>query len=97
MKYSLEEQETHIYYEPIDKAWIYESSYAPHIKRLLKFKKYIVKQETDDAGHITAIKLAIPNNQLLINPFPKPHRKYSAAQKAKMRENLQKNIGGNQS
>ena len=93
MKYSLEEQETHIYYEPLDKVWIFESTYLPHIKRLIEFKQYMVEQETE-GDRTNYIKLEIPANELLINPFPKKHRQLSERQRAKMRQQLQNNLKG---
>lgn len=92
--YLIEDQETHIYYEPIDKKWIYETNYAPHIKKLLSFKKYIKATEKDDDGRIIYIRLAFDSNDFIINPFPKEHRKYTEAQKEKMRQQLAKNIKG---
>lgn len=92
-KYSLEEQETHIYYEPIDKVWVFESSYLPHIKKLVQYQKYLVEQDVDN-NRVNYIKLKIPVNELLINPFPKKHRQLSKEQRAKMRQRLQDNLTG---
>lgn len=97
MNYYLEDQETNIYYEPINKKWIYETNYAPHIKKLLHFKKHIVATEKGTDGRITYVRLAFANNEFIINPFPKEHRQYSEKQKVKMRQQLAKNVKGVQS
>lgn len=35
-KYSIDEQEAYIHYGPVEKRWLFETNYAPHIKKLQK-------------------------------------------------------------
>lgn len=53
----------------------------------------MVEQETE-GDRTNYIKLEIPANELLINPFPKKHRQLSERQRAKMRQQLQNNLKG---
>lgn len=79
MKYSLEEQETFIRFDPITKEWTYETSYTPHIAHMLKLLKEepdsLTNVETDinDDGSVSFVSAKASNN----NKFPMPSNKFN--------------------
>lgn len=104
MKYKLEEQETMIHYDPFDKKWIYETSYAPHIKSILDLLSESpdaftdIKKDLDDEGTIVNIRatasnidsIPMPANKFGKSMLPKKKREVTAAQRAQLKLQLAK-------
>jgi hypothetical protein len=61
--YSRPEQETHYNYDPIDKVWLVDSTYPPHIRRLLEHAD-IRDKETDADGRVIAVRGTVERNQV---------------------------------
>lgn len=94
MTYTLEEQETHIYFDASNRQWYIETNYAPHIVRLTKLglhKDKLAKLEYDEkTNKITNIRVPIDEEDFLIKPFPKKRRKLTDEEKKVLNERLKK-------
>lgn len=104
MKYKLEEQETIIHYDPFEKRWHYETSYAPHIKNILDLLSespdaFIdIKKDIDEEGNVSHISVTASNVESIPMPankfgktmLPKKKRELTAAQREKLNQQLAK-------
>lgn len=95
MTYTLEEQETHIYYDAVERKWYIETTYAPHIARLLK--QNVHKEDPNSVvtldekiDKVVYIKTAVNEDEYNIRPFPKKKRKLSDEKKQLLVDRLQK-------
>lgn len=61
--YSRLEQETHYNYDPITETWQVDSTYPPHIRRLLQHSD-ITDKQTDEKGRIIAVRGVLERNQV---------------------------------
>lgn len=94
-KYSIDEQETHIHYDPVEKRWLFETNYAPHIKKLQKLTGALSNavQEMDDDGRVMSIRGYVDNlEEFNVNPWPRQRqrRELSEEEKQELRERLAK-------
>lgn len=92
MAYLLEEQETIIRYDKLDKIWYYETNIYEHITKILKdSERYDVIDTEEEKGRIIAIRAKIKNlEDFSINPWAKKRRKMSEEQKRKAVERLKR-------
>lgn len=104
MKYKLEEQETMIHYDPFDKKWLYETSYAPHIKNILDLLSespdaFInIKKDFDEDHNVVHISVTasnvdsipMPANKFGKSMLPKKKRELTTAQREKLNQQLAK-------
>lgn len=69
--YDRREQETHYNYDPIDDIWRVDSTYPPHIRRLLEYAT-ITHKTTDGEGRVIAVTGIVDKNQVrLFKPMEK--------------------------
>lgn len=91
MRYSIDEQETHLDFDPIEKMWTIETNYSPHIKKILKEPEAyeIIYQDMDDE-QVTSITAKMKLDKFSLNPFPRKKREYTEEEKEEMRKRLQR-------
>ena len=89
MKYTLDEQETFINFDPITKAYIYESSYHNHIRKILQMPEAfeVLDQEEDD-GKVVWIRAKFKSDTHNLNIFPRKKRQLSDEVREKQIERL---------
>lgn len=61
--YSREEQETHYNYDPLAGNWRVDSTYPPHIRKLLE-DATITHKTTDSEGRVIAVTGIVDKNQV---------------------------------
>ena len=82
IKYSREERETHIWYDPENKTWNMESNIDKHFNRAVKQGWNIDKKFINDKGLTVSMLLSAPENAITIKSPQK--RKISEEHKAKL-------------
>lgn len=94
MAYQLDEQETFIRYDKLEKAWYYETNIYGHIQRILKDPEcYEELSREEENGRVISIQAKIRNlEDFRVNPWGKKRRKMSEEQKAKMAKHLKRNF-----
>lgn len=91
MKYLLEEQETIISFDAVTKLWVFETNYAPHIKKVFKNfdrSELTILGETIDNGNTTYLRVAFDPDKVTFKPFPKKKRELTEEQKAQLVKQL---------
>lgn len=92
MAYSLEEQETFIQFDALTKTWTIESSYSPHVNRMLKqpdaYK--ILNTEVEDDRVIWMQANVLIGEDFSINIFPRKKRKLTEEQRNELSEWMKK-------
>ena len=84
MRYTLDEQETFINYDPITKLWTYETTYHGHISKIMKHKDlYDILEVEYDNGKPGYIK-ATTNHLSYIAPFARKRRVLSEDERQKL-------------
>lgn len=84
MRYTLDEQETFIHYDPITKLWTYETTYHGHITKIMNKKDLYNILEIDyDDGKPVYIK-ATTNELSYMAPFARKRRVLSDDEREKL-------------
>lgn len=93
MSYSLDEQETHIWFDPTTKETIVETNYAPDINHYLKIIAdgglTLIEQEVED-DRIISIRAKVNDQQYTFSRKLKKKRVLSDEQRERLRERLAK-------
>lgn len=93
MAYSLDEQETHIWFDPTTKETIIETNYAPDINHYLKIIAdgglTLIEQEVED-DRIISIRAKVNDQQYTFSRKLKKKRVLSDEQRERLRERLAK-------
>lgn len=92
MAYLLEEQETIIRFDKLDKIWYFETNVYEHINKILKdIECYDVIDTEEEKGRVIYIRAKIKNlEEFNIKPWAKKRKKMSEEQKRKVTENLKR-------
>ena len=90
MAYAIEDQETFIKFDARDKQWSIETSYYPHIQKVMKLSKaYEVIESEKENNSIIWLRANMKiGNNFSINVFPKKRRKMSVEQRNTIVERL---------
>jgi len=93
MSYSLDEQETHIWFDPTTKETIVETNYAPDINHYLKIIAdgglTLIEQEVED-DRIISIRAKVNDQQYTFSRKLKKKRILSEEERERLREQLAK-------
>lgn len=93
MSYSLDEQETHIWFDPTTKETIVETNYASDINRYLKIIAdgglTLIEQEVED-DRIISIRAKVNDQQYTFSRKLKKKRILSEEERERLREQLAK-------
>ena len=93
MAYSLDEQETHIWFDPTTKETIIETNYHPDINHYLKQVNdggvTLIEQEVED-GRVISIRVKVNNQQYSFSRKLKKKRILSDKERERLREQLAK-------
>lgn len=93
MSYSLDEQETHIWFDPTTKETIVETNYAPDINHYLKIIAddglTLIEQEVED-DRIISIRAKVNDRQYSFSRKLKKKRILSEEERERLREQLAK-------
>ncbi len=93
MAYSLDEQETHIWFDPTTKETIVETNYAPDINHYLKIIAdgglTLIEQEVED-DRIISIRAKVNDQQYTFSRKLKKKRILSEEERERLREQLAK-------
>lgn len=93
MSYSLDEQETHIWFDPTTKETIVETNYAPDINHYLKIIAdgglTLIEQEVED-DRIISIRAKVNDRQYSFSRKLKKKRILSEEERERLRERLAK-------
>lgn len=93
MSYSLDEQETHIWFDPTTKETIVETNYAPDINHYLKIIAdgglTLIEQEVED-DRIISIRAKVNDQQYTFSRKLKKKRILSEEERERLRERLAK-------
>mgnify|MGYP000750377627 CR=1 FL=1 len=93
MSYSLDEQETHIWYEPKTKETVIETNYAPDINHYLRIISEggmeLVDQEIED-DRIISIRAKVNDQQYSFSRKLKKKRILSDEERERLRQQLAK-------
>lgn len=93
MSYSLDEQETHIWFDPTTKETIVETNYAPDINHYLKIIAdgglTLIEQEVED-DRIISIRAKVNDQQYSFSRKLKKKRILSEEERERLRERLAK-------
>lgn len=93
MSYSLDEQETHIWYDPTTKETIIETNYAPDINHYLKIIAdgglTLIEQEVED-DRIISIRAKVNDKQYSFSRKVKKKRILTDKERERLREQLAK-------
>lgn len=92
MAYTLEEQETFIRYDVLDKQWTIETNYSPHIQKVLKLPEaYEVLNTEEEEGRTIWLNAIMKiGEDFSINVFPKKKRKMTEEQRQELAEHMKK-------
>lgn len=92
MAYTLEEQETFIRYDVLDKQWTIETNYSPHIQKVLKLPEAygVLNTEEEDGRTIWLTAIMKIGEDFSINVFPKKKRKMTEEQRQELAERMKK-------
>ena len=90
MAYAIEDQETFIKFDARDKQCSIETSYYPHIQKVMKLSKaYEVIESEKENNRIIWLRANMKiGNNFSINVFPKKRRKMSVEQRNTIVERL---------
>ena len=93
MSYSLDEQETHIWFDPTTKETIVETNYAPDINHYLKIIAdgglTLIEQEVED-DRIISIRAKVNDRQYSFGRKLKKKRILSEEERERLRQQLAK-------
>ena len=93
MSYSLDEQETHIWFDPTTKETIVETNYAPDINHYLKIIAdgglTLIEQEVED-DRIISIRAKVNDRQYSFSRKLKKKRILSEEERERLRQQLAK-------
>ena len=93
MSYSLDEQETHIWFDPTTKETIVETNYAPDINHYLKIIAdgglTLIEQEVED-GRVISLRVKVNDQQYTFSRKLKKKRILSEEERERLREQLAK-------
>lgn len=91
MAYTLEEQETFIRYDALDKQWTIETNYSPHIQKVLKLPEAYEVLNTEEEGRTIWLNAIMKiGEDFSINVFPKKKRKMTEEQRQELAERMKK-------
>lgn len=88
IKYSKEERETHLWYDPERKLWTMESNISKHFNKAVKQGWNIEKKFIDDDGIVSSMLLTAPERGIGIRSPEKRQVDMSDEQKDAIRERL---------
>lgn len=90
MAYTLEEQETFVRFDALDKQWTIETNYYPHIQKVLKLPEAyeVLNTEEEDGRTIWLNAIMKIGEDFSINVFPRKKRKMTEAQRQELAERM---------
>ena len=90
MAYTLEEQETFVRYDALEKQWTIETNYYPHIQKVLKLPAaYKVLNTEEEEGRTIWLNAIMKiGEDFGINVFPKKKRKMTEEQRQELAERM---------
>ncbi len=79
MKYTLEEQETFVHFDPITKEYIYDTSYSHHIRKILQMPEaFEILDKEEDDGKVIWIRAKFKSDNHKLNIFPRKKKQLTA-------------------
>lgn len=89
MKYTLEEQETFVHFDPITKEYIYESSYHNHIRKILQMPEaFEILDKEEDDGKVIWIRAKFKSDNHNLYIFPRKKKQLTAEARERQLEQL---------
>ncbi|MGT2935395.1 hypothetical protein ACVR0P_05945 [Streptococcus castoreus] len=89
MAYTLEEQETFVRFDALDKQWTIETNYSPHIQKVLKLPEAYEVLNAEEEGRMIWLNAIMKiGEDFSINVFPKKKRKMTEEQCQELAERM---------
>lgn len=70
-KPTIEERETHLNYDPVDKLWVMDSSVPKHFRKAIKQGWTLIRQYVHEDGTVCGMVLTAPDRAITIRSTTK--------------------------